>query len=356
MIRQIVKSVSRYVPLPLMAVLECTKVCNLKCPYCRRWHEGSQSKVQGHGMNMTIEKFSKILNTIPTLRQVDWMGEGEPLCNPYFNDMIAMAHRRLIATGLTTNGTLVTRDTARFWRKNGVNKVGVSLDSPIKEEYEKMRPPARFESVINACRLITGEGLFLQLNMVLFQENIENIEKYVALALDVGARRIDLIRPNPYVGIPMGGSPLQISIKNDAIIEEAVSKAKGIEFFQPTKTGPFYRKCTWPFVAPYINICGDIYSCCYMADTPESRREYLLGEEFDIPCSNYRMGGIDSFWKDWFGKPYRQLRRMLRETEGLGKLEYTPTALLLKLKAVSRYEANRFDHCRRCGWRWSLTC
>ena len=358
MLRELVKTVSRTVPIPLMAIIEATKECNLNCPYCRRGNPNSISKVYPN-RNLTPEALVLILHKIPTLLRIDFMQEGEPLCNPFLPQLLELTSSRGIQVGITTNGTLITPEIVRFWKAHKVNRVAISLDSPDEEEYERMRPPAKFYRVIESCKLVKNGGLNLQLNTILFQENIKNTLTFVKLAYILGASTVNLARAHFYDTSTTDYHPPLDSEENLDILYSVFafnsSLKKPMTFFKPLYLESYFRKCAWPFVAPVIGLDGDIFPCDYTYDTPLGRTEIIEGNEFKVPCNNYKMGNIykDNFYKIWFDRDYSSLRTLLKDTE-------EPEGIFVPVEdIVTTYNkglSNRFDFCKVCAWRHGLVC
>jgi uncharacterized protein len=136
-------------------VLMLTYSCNLACRYCyEEREEGCVPPVEGGGAPLEMSPES-LRGSVGFL--LDQCGEnrkvsivlfgGEPLLRfPLLRAAVhearamAKARGKEVSFSLTTNGTLVTREIARFLKENGVS-VCVSIDGP-REAHDVNRPYA----------------------------------------------------------------------------------------------------------------------------------------------------------------------------------------------------------------------
>jgi len=352
--RNLAKSIARRLPLPpIEAVIEPTKLCNLKCDYCRRKEGGSVAQSSG-SKHFTLAEFKYVLDKLRFLRVANWIGDGEPLLNPEFNNLIGEASRRGIKTSFGTNATLVTKADVDFWKKHKVCEVSVSIDSPIPEEYEKMRVGAKFDKVINACKMISDAGLNLQLQIIAFDETIDSMPMFVDLCEEVGCWRIALPRPHLYGTLERYRDSYPKPEKANPVLKIAKNKMKkaGIRWYEPWAITSYFRRCMWPFLSPYIRIGGVIQPCCFLSGGDRNSR--YEGVDYKVPATSYEMGNIltGDFDKIWYGEEYKKLRRLLIKTEEPVGKTITPEALVA-LKSISD---GRFSYCHGCSWRWGIEC
>lgn len=352
----IVRNVARVLSLPpLQAIFEPSKVCDLHCDYCRRNEEASIRQIEGVGNHFTPQEFKEVLDKLKHIRVANWIGDGEPLMNPEFNKLIEMAAERGIKTTFGTNGMLVTKADVNFWKTHKVIEVSISIDSPIPEKYEMMRRGATFEKVIRACKLVSDAGLKLQMQIIAFAETIPDMPRFVDLAIEMGAQRIAFPRPHLYGTLhEKYSSSYPDSAVANPILEICRDKMKrvGIKWYEPWLITPYFRRCMWPYLSPYIQIGGTIQSCCFMQG--KDRVEYYEGAVYKVPATSYEMGNIltDDFDNIWRGKAYKELRGLLIKSE-----KPIGTSIEVEqLHALNRNTSGRFSHCLGCAWRWSTEC
>jgi len=294
------------------------------------------------------------LDKLKYIRTANWIGDGEPFLNPDFNKLIEMSSDRGVRTTFGTNGTLVKQSDVDFWKKHKVSEVSISLDSPIPEKYEQMRVGAKFDRVIESCRMISSAGIKLQMQIILFAETAQDMPRFVDLAIGVGAHRIALPRPHLYGSLEKYRSSYPDPEKVNPLLAIALHKMKsvGIKWYEPWFATTHFRRCMWPFAAPYIQIGGDIQPCCFMQGS--DKEDNYDGVTYKIPSTDYIMGNIltDDFNKIWHGEDYKKLRRLLMSTERPVGTTIEPE----QLRALKEHRNGKFSHCYGCLWRWGVEC
>ena len=126
-------------PFPLHVDLESASTCNMDCPMCYR------SKLKDTGQ-MNFDLFKKAVdeceaNNVFSIR-LSW--RGETLTHPRIKEMIAYATNKIKNVSFLTNAFYIDDDMIDCFIENAINYVSVSFDG-IKENYEKIRYPAKFE-------------------------------------------------------------------------------------------------------------------------------------------------------------------------------------------------------------------
>ncbi len=121
------------IPSPVV-VFNITRRCNLNCQHC--YLESQDKKYKGElktrEIKRTIDSFEKL--EIPILL----LSGGEPLVHKDIFKIIDYAKHKGIHVGLSTNGTLITKKTARMLKKTGIDYVGVSIDG-LSGMHDRMR-------------------------------------------------------------------------------------------------------------------------------------------------------------------------------------------------------------------------
>ena len=346
------QAVRRLTLPPLEAVFEPTSVCNLGCRACLRWYWKNPSE----GKHLTLPAYKDAMSNIGWVPMVGFIGTGgEPLMNPEFNNLIEYNASKHISSVFGCNGTLVTPEIVKFWASHRVKRVTISFDSCDPEEYEAIRIGSNFEKVKNVCKMISSAGLFLQLNMIVFERNVDKVLDYAKFAKEVGASKVFYIRPQ-YTGAYNDASNTPtITSKRENLFgqTEAYLRANHIAWVNPIRMGTYFRPCLSPFASPWIMLDGTIKPCCFIyGNHPET----LDGYTYDVNGEVYTLGNIykDDFRKIWYGQGLKELRNFIKQTECKEGEEIDPN----QLKEWKKYPLsnNRFEQCRACLWRWSAAC
>lgn len=127
----------------------------------------------------------EILNIAKTF--VDWgvdkirLTGGEPLVRKDAKDVIERLGKLGVNLTITTNGILVPDFIATF-KQAGIRTVNISIDSLIREKFNRITRRNHFDTVMQNIDLLLSEGFQVKLNVVLIKDFNENeIIDFIAL-------------------------------------------------------------------------------------------------------------------------------------------------------------------------------
>ncbi len=289
---------------PVVAQIEPTSLCNLRCEMCIR------EKVGVPLGTMTFENFKKILDKMDSLFKIHLSGQGEAFLNKELFKMIDYANKRGIVVNLNTNATLFTKEIIKEICKVEIGEIAISIESTNKKEYEKIRKGAKFEKVMESIKSLNsslkenGKRTIVSFAVTILKENIEELPEFVNFASAIEIKKIvsqTIQEKEDY--LKKYGSAAQKNLLsnyrerlNEKIKEtKRLAKEKGIEFiFDEEKS----EGCIWPWRSIYITWDGNATPCCKILD-----------------YKKFGMGNIlkEDFWKIWNGKEYQMFRKLLRE-------------------------------------------
>jgi len=341
--------------MPRMVDLESSRVCNLKCPGCPR---NSESSLCHTGERfVTLDKVGYILNELPTLMTFNFMGDGEPLCNPEFNDIVHLIGSKGINTIVTTNGTLLNKKIVEGWIRDRVYRVHISVDGATKETYEAMRVGGEFGKVKENMKILGDSKLTVCLNMMLYRRTIKEMPKMVELCRNCRIEEITFLMPICAVDSDIDGEYKrpEVSEENEHIFKMAreACRALGVKWIFPTGLQPMFRRLSFPFTRPQISLDGDVYSCCYMIGRGKT---WFEGHLIDIPSKDYIMGNMfkKGFKEIWYSDSFNELRDTIKRTER--RRGEMITREELKRMRENPKENGRFKYCEACLPRWGMAC
>ncbi len=172
---------------PIHLDIEATTYCNLACPYCARTIiEANQGKIENQMFPMDV--YERLLKeAVPNgLRSIKYNYLGEPLMNRQLPKMIKMAKDHgVVDTMINTNATNLSRRVQEELLEAGLDVIIFSLDSHIKEVFEKVRVGASFDQVFENVKTFwefrnkTGKKPFIRVNALKTKETIPSWEDYV---------------------------------------------------------------------------------------------------------------------------------------------------------------------------------
>lgn len=162
--------------------LELTTRCNYKCVMCAHKYDGFDGRSISNAVKDVIIK-----KLIPNATQLELQGTGESLLYDGLYDICEAASKHGCDIIIITNASLLNKKMMLMLVSFGI-QITVSLDSPIKNTYEKIRINGNFDKVCNnldywkylRSSLSCNSKSYLSINMVLcslnYTELIEMID------------------------------------------------------------------------------------------------------------------------------------------------------------------------------------
>lgn len=289
---------------PVVAQIEPTSQCNLKCAMCIR------DKIGVPIGTMSFENFKKILNQLDCLFKIHLSGQGESFLNKELFRMINYANKKGIIVNLNSNATLINNEAIENICKSDIGEIAISIESTNKNEYEKIRKGAKFDQVIANIKELSSalkknnKKTILSFAVTILKGHIEDLPNFILFAEKVGINKIiaqtiqekeDYI--NNYNSEAKNNLLLNYKekLKTSVIKSKKIAKEKNIEFiFDEEKSSG----CIWPWRSIYVTWNGEVTPCCKILDYRKINAGNLL---------------TDDFWKVWNGKQYQLFRKLLKK-------------------------------------------
>jgi len=119
---------------PIHPVWEVTNSCNLRCKQCHA--------CSGHPMpgELDTEEGKRLLDSIASIEEFRMLalGGGEPLVRPDIVELVAYARNLGLEISIATNGTLLTKELAKEFKKLGVTNIAVGLNANDEAIHEQI--------------------------------------------------------------------------------------------------------------------------------------------------------------------------------------------------------------------------
>ncbi len=262
--------------------IEPTTRCNFTCGFCVGRHMVQQ--------DVDLDTFRAALDTFPETTHLELQGEGEPLLQPRFFEMAALARARGIGISLITNGSLLNEENVGRILDADFDKLLVSFESLDPETFRRLRGGI-IEKVIEGLDRLVRErdarGLrrpAIGLAVTVLRDTIGEIPAFVALyrrlGLDGG---INLQPLNPMPGYHTHyDDSLNAQRMSDRELREHVERLRadpvyGIAldgtsasrgFFDELFAGftPSARSCPWLERGAFVTADGWVTPCCTIKD------------------------------------------------------------------------------------------
>lgn len=259
---------------PKILQVEISASCNLKCNICAR-----NEFEYGPG-NLPVDLFRSLVFLFPYLEKLILHGYGEPLVHPEFAKLMEIVAPYSCHKSFYTNGTLLTEEKARNVISGGIDEVTVSIDSPVGDTYEAIRPGASFDGVRrNVGRLVEMKNDTVEakpkvvIAAVAMTDNVDELPPLVDFVNDLGADAVEINYLMAYKEPLVGRSLFFDKERANAALGEVKDRcdALGIEARLPDlfltggeeKKTPPEETCRRPYDFAYVGYDGNVRPCCF---------------------------------------------------------------------------------------------
>ena len=271
--------------------LELTLRCNLHCAHCgSRCGDVASNELSLSDYQAFLEKIKRDFGTRGLLLCITG---GEPLLRKDFFDIMACARDLGFAWGMTTNATLIDRETARRLLEAGMKTVSVSIDG-LPETHDCLRGvPGAYDRAMRGIEALLDVGGFaeVQVTTVVTHQSIRELDALYEImqSLDIDSWRLTGIEP---IGRALEHPEQQLTpedhrellhfIKNERLKGMPLSYGcchfLGTEFEREVRD--WYFLCGAGRCVASITANGDIRACLDIERTPETLQGNILRDDF----------------------------------------------------------------------------
>jgi MoaA/NifB/PqqE/SkfB family radical SAM enzyme len=158
----------RLIHHPVLCNYYVTYRCNATCSFCDIWEKPSPY--------VTLATVAENLQDLKKLgvKVIDFTG-GEPLLHRQIDQLLMLAKQKKFITTLTTNGLLYPKFAEKLRGK--VDMLHFSLDSPDKEEHDRLRGVRCFDFVMESIKVAKNLGERPDILFTVFEHNVQQIEE-----------------------------------------------------------------------------------------------------------------------------------------------------------------------------------
>ena len=280
--------------------LEITPFCNEHCLHC-----GSRCGEIDVKDMLSVEEIKDALKQVKKDFDISNMRlcvtGGEPLLRPEFFEIMEYAKSMGFAWGMTSNGTLITKDVAKRLAQTGLRTVSVSVDG-LRENHEWFRQsPGSYDKTIEGIKNLIEVGIYhVQITTVVYHKNIDELDAMYEEFKKVGVRSWRVINIEP-IGRARENEDLMLS-KDEYIrlfdfirekrFEDKMEVTYGCSHFLGTdmerEVRQWYFLCNAGVYTASIMYNGDIGACLDV----ERRPELIQG--------NIRKDNLKEVWENKF--------------------------------------------------------
>ena len=313
------KELARYVneelrPNPELRSLffELTVNCNEHCRHC-----GSRCGDVKSEYSLSADEWKRVLDDVksqfdPKKLRLCITG-GEPLLYPGFFEVTEYAKSLGFIWGMTSNGTLITKEVTEKLRNAGMATISVSIDG-LRETHDWFREsPGSFDKTLEGVKNLVESRAFkhVQITTVVHHRNYPELEKMYELFKTTGVRSWRVINIEP-IGRAKDNPELMLTKDEYAGLLDFIESHRfadkmevcyGCSHFLGIKrereVRPWYFLCNAGVYTAGILNNGDITACLDIERRPELiqgniRRDSLKDvweNGFEIYRTDYRKKG-----------------------------------------------------------------
>lgn len=174
-----------------------TSACNLRCPMCAQ--ADPERRVQNTPREQRVRVFDQLFPSTTMLKPFS-------LSEPLLNDLEELAPhlaRHEVKLDVVTNASFLSPRNLELLLPH-LHRITFSVDSHIKEIFERVRPPAVFEEVDrnikHAMPRLKAAGVEAWINMVLVREALPHLPEFVDYVVDeYGCEYMNVFELVPYM-------------------------------------------------------------------------------------------------------------------------------------------------------------
>ncbi|WP_102026548.1 pyrroloquinoline quinone biosynthesis protein PqqE [Salirhabdus sp. Marseille-P4669] len=184
----------RQVEPPFSLLAELTHRCPLHCPYCSNPLEMALKEQE-----LSTEDWCRVLTEAAEMGVVEvHFSGGEPLLFPNIEVLVEHANELEMYTNLITSGVGLTEEKVYELKEAGLANVQVSFQAADRELSNRIGGYKAFDHKRAIVEVIKEAGMHLSLNVVLHQLNLDQLDRIIQLAEEVGAERLELANTQYY--------------------------------------------------------------------------------------------------------------------------------------------------------------
>jgi MoaA/NifB/PqqE/SkfB family radical SAM enzyme len=211
-------------------ILAPSFACNLRCAHCYLPDHNANGLLKGDVLRLMDEWSEIVVTDRSAMGGIFHLKGGEPLALPYLNDVLDRFEvLKTLRLMMTTNGILGDWDVVKRLDQlnvalDGGVQIIVSIDGSNDEVNAQLRGPGNFDKAVAFVQRLREAGIAVFLNNVIHQGNLDDVEAFVDLALELDVQQINFLSFMPKgqgekmrFGRP---NPLEVFRRIDAICKQ----------------------------------------------------------------------------------------------------------------------------------------
>ena len=180
---------------PVGLLAELTHRCPLQCSYC-----SNPLELERVNRELTTEQWVSVMKQAGEMGilQIHLSG-GEPCARKDLEEIVSAAADAGLYSNLITAAVTLKRDRLEELRKRGLDHVQISFQDVDPENAERIGGyPGATAKKLEVAKWVTEMGMPLTINAPIHRQNIHNVSRYIELALELGAQRLEIAHVQYY--------------------------------------------------------------------------------------------------------------------------------------------------------------
>ncbi len=299
---------------PIALLAELTHRCPLACPYC-----SNPVALKKGADELETQDWIRVIREAAALGvlHIHFSG-GEPAARRDLEELTAAARDAGLYSNLITSGIGLTEKRLKALADAGMDHVQLSIQGVDREMADLVAGyKGGFERKMAVAEWVRSEGIPLTVNAVCHRRNMDRLEDMIALAVTLGARRLEVATVQFHGWAELNKAQLMPTREQaeaaTRIVEEARERLKGslvIDYVPADYHAKFPKPCMggWARIGINIDPTGRVLPCHAAETIPtlvfDNVRDKSLSDIW------YRGEAFNAFRGfDWMQEPCRSCER-----------------------------------------------
>jgi PqqA peptide cyclase len=254
-------------PPPVSLLAELTHRCPLQCPYC-----SNPIELERGASELDTATWCRVLDQAAALGvlQVHFSG-GEPTLRADLPELVGHAAALELYTNLITAGVLLDEAGLAALVEAGLDHLQLSIQDSAAANADRIAGHRNGHAKKMAlARLVQRAGLPLTLNAVVHRQNLHNLGAIIGLAVELGARRLEVAHVQ-YYGWALANRAALMPTRQQMdeatrTVEEARARLNGrltIDYVVPDYYAAYPKPCMGGWGRQTLNVTpsGKVLPC-----------------------------------------------------------------------------------------------
>ncbi len=256
-----------HVAPPVSLLAEITHRCPLQCPYC-----SNPLALERAASELDTDAWRRVLDQAAELGvlQVSFSG-GEPTVRRDLEALIAHAAGLGLYSNLITAGVLLDRARLDALIEAGLDHLQLSIQDSDAANADRIGGyKGGHVKKLALGRMVTEAGLPLTINAVMHRQNLEHLAAIIDLAVEMGARRLEVAHVQ-YYGWALRNRAALMPTREEAegsveVVKAAIERLKGvlaIDYVVPDYYARYPKPCMGGWAKQNLNVTpsGKVLPC-----------------------------------------------------------------------------------------------